>query len=159
MNAVFSWFKDTGQAGFATAAIAAVSLVLAVIALIRSSRAQSRALAIEEERELDRKVRAKRAQLVARIVKRGERDAYWLEIENTGDAEARSLSFVLGELTPETHPALRMRPEDLVRQIGPHSKVAQLLILTFGEHPPYEFRATWEDDSGEPREYRTTLTF
>jgi len=159
MSTLVAWFKDAGHAAVAAALVALASLVVSVIALVRSSRAQSRALLIEEDREADRKKRAQKAQLVARIAKDDKRHSYWLEIENLGEAEASSLTFTLDGQTPDRHPALRVSADKLADRIGPHVSVRYLLILTMQERPPYDFAVTWRDKSEEPGEFRTTLTF
>jgi hypothetical protein len=159
VSALSEWFKDAGHAALVAALVSVGSLVLAVIALVKSSRAQSRVLSIEEEREADRKRHAQKARLVARIVKRSDRDSYWLEIENQGEAEAHSLEYTLDGQAPGAHAALRTGPDKIIRRIGPHSVVRHLLILTMQERPPYDFAVTWRDASDELGEFRTTLTF
>lgn len=159
MKSLAEWFKDAGHAALAAAVVSIASLVVAVIAFVKSSRAQSRALSIEEERETDRKRRAQKAQLVARIVRQDDRNSYRLEIANEGEAEAASVEFTLDGQPPDAHPALRVRPDELARRIGPHSMVRYPLILTQQERPPYDFAVVWHDTTEESGEFRTTLTF
>lgn len=158
MSVLAVWFKDAGHASLVAAVISIASLVLAAIALVKSSRAQNRALAIEETREADRKRRAQKAQLVARIAK-DEGGSYWLEIANQGEAEARGVQFTLDGKGPDAHEGLEKRSDEREWRIGPHGTARFLLILTMMERPPYDVVVTWDDDSEEPGEFRTTLTF
>ncbi len=42
--------------------------------------------------------------------------------------------------------------------IGPNSEISYIAAIALDCSPPFKFKATWEDDSGEPGEYETTLT-
>ncbi len=158
MSRLLGWFGDAGHAAFAVFFVAVASLVVSIIALRKGQSTQQRVLAIEEEREADRKRRALKAELQARIVK-DERNNDWLEINNRGEAAATEVDVRLDGIPVADHPGVGVQQDELVQMIGPHSNARYLLILTMQECPPYEIAITWQDRSGEPGEYRTTLTF
>lgn len=118
---------------------------------------QKRLVELEEERELDRKKAASKAQLRATLENYGQHN-YRLVIENIGNCEARNIVLQMDGKLFADHPAA-MENEGPIRSIGPHTRVTKLLAITMGCAPPFELDITWEDDSGEPRHYRTTLTF
>jgi len=151
-----SWFGDASHAAFAAFLVALASVIVSVVALMNGQRTQQRVLAIEEEQEADRKRRALKAEIQARIVKDGS-SSYWLEIGNRGDAEATEVDVRLDGTPMAKHPAVGARGGKLV--IGPHSNVRYpLTFYTKQQRRPYEIAITWQDRSEESGEYRTTLT-
>ena len=158
MSGLISWFGDASHAAFAAFLVTLASVFVSIAVHVKRQRTQQRVLTIEEEREADRKRRALKAELQARIVK-DERNTDWLEINNRGEAAATEVDVRLDGIPVADHPAVGVQQGELVQLIGPHSNVRYLLVLTMQERPPYEIAITWRDRSGEPGEYRTTLTF
>ena len=156
MSGPISWFGDASHAAFAAFLMALASVVVSVLALMKGQHTQQRVLAIEEEREADRKRRALKAELQARIVKK-QKTRYLLEISNRGEAEATEVDVRLDGTPIARHPAVGAQGGKLV--IGPHSNVRYpLTFVTKQQRHPYEVVITWQDRSEEPGEYRTTLT-
>jgi len=145
-------------------AIAVVSVGVAIYFSIKSHNLekknadlQKRFLEIEETKEHEREKGASRAQLRAGIVDYGQRN-YRLVVENTGDCEARNVELKMDGKPFDDHRAA-VNGDGKIDHIGPHSNATRLLALTLKCAPPFDFEASWEDDSGEPGYYRTTLTF
>jgi hypothetical protein len=144
-------------------AISGFSLVVAIFALTISWRTARRQLQIEEIRESDRKIREKKADLIAYIkretIHRGTRSAeqYFLNLENKGLCEARNINLMVeGQKITEHRCFLKGTAE--IRQLGPGSKGRYLLNMTMDVRAPSEAKISWEDDSGKEGQYRTTLT-
>jgi len=139
--------------------LSAVAIVVAMWTHCRSHKLQSRVVKMEETREKDRIVEQKKASLTARIVRepgsRKMRDL--LVIENLGPGEARNISAMLDGKPLLEHPAI-LQKERKLDKIGPRSEVRYLLVITMQTRPPFGIEITWEDDSGEPGKYSTTLT-
>lgn len=159
MSNLANWFSDAGHAALAAFFVALLSVAVSVVAFVKGSRTQHRVLAIEEEREADRKRLALRAELIARIVKATGIGSYRLEIENIGESEATDVVISLDGQDIADHPAVGVQIDELVSCIGPHSFARYPLVLTFQERPPYNIAIRWSDKSGETGEFRTTLTF
>jgi hypothetical protein len=131
-------------------------------ALIRVGKTnQKMSMTAIKERLLEGTTKANKTLLEARLVARVEersRGNYRLVIENTGDGEARDVRLLMDGKPFEAHPAAVIGDRQF-GVIGPHSQVTRLLGITLGCAPPFEFEASWQDDSGQERRYRTTLTF
>ncbi len=145
-------------------AIAFISVVAAAYFGLKSQRLekkntdlQKRLLEIEETRENDRKRATSKAQLRAVIEEHGNHN-YRLVIENTGDSEARNITLKMDGKPINEHPSSLVGDHD-ISQIGSHSRATRLLGLTLTCSPPFDFEASWEDESREVGLYRTTLTF
>lgn len=145
--------------------ISGLSLVVAVIALIISWRTQKRQVEIEEAREQDRLTEKNKANLTAKFTKeessrsrtsRIYRKCY-LVVENKGLSEARNIKLVLDNKPVMEHPGI-LKTQDEVKEVGPKSNFHYELAVTGGPKVPSKVEITWEDDSGEPGEYSTTLT-
>ena len=144
--------------------IAAVAVGVAIYFGIKSHRLgkenadlQRRLLEIEESREHERKKATSKAQLQAGIVNYGQHN-YRLVIENTGDCESRNVELKMDGKPFDEHQAA-VKGDGKINHIGPHSHATKLLGLTLKCAPPFDFEASWEDDSGEAGHYQTTLTF
>jgi len=144
--------------------IGAGSLVVAIIALRRSGRAtaeanavQRRLVAIEEQRESERRAQAQRAVLRPALRKTGTSD-YRLCVENAGASVARNLRVLLDGKPFIEHDAA-VANDTLPDLVGPHSEVSCLLGLHMQCAPPFHIEMTWDDDSGQPGLYKGTLTF
>lgn len=122
---------------------------------------QKRITQIEEAREQDRAIQSRKANLKAEL-RKDERNNYRLVIKNSGQGTARNVKATLDGKPISEHPAIlfdKETKEDALI-IGPHSGISYIICITKdpGTSPPFEFKVTWEDDSGEPGEYETTLT-
>lgn len=166
MRDVSSWFDNSGNAAFAGFVVAIFSLFVSVWAIALSvratrpaNRAQQRQLEIEEVREGDRVLRAGRAELRARINRdrtgRTVRDT--LVVENFGESEARRVSVMLDDLPLREHPvcANGQRDPDFIGSGAIHE---YLLGITQDREPRFNITITRQDDSGDTRSFRTTLT-
>lgn len=143
--------------------ISAGSLVVAIIALITSvfasrkaNATQQRLVEIEEQREEDRQKQKLSAELRAELRKKG--NSYRLVIINEGDATARNVRVMMGGKPLSEH-AVSGSNDGLPDVVGAHSEVSCLLAISMGNAPPFKVEVKWDDDSGNDREYRTTLTF
>jgi hypothetical protein len=143
--------------------ISGFSLVVAVLALTISWRTARRQLQIEETRESDRKIREKKADLIAYIkretIHRGTSSAeqYFLYLENKGLCEARNINLTIdGQKITEHRCFLKGTAE--IRQLGPGATGEYLLSMPMDMSAPSETKITWEDDSSKERQWSTTLT-
>ncbi len=117
---------------------------------------QKRITQIEEAREQNRVIQSRKANLKAELQK-VKRNSYHLVIENSGQGTARNVKATLDGKPISDHPAIASGQKE-IRLIGPGSKISYIASITFECSPPFEFKVTWEDDSGEPGKYETTLT-
>jgi len=117
---------------------------------------QKRITQIEEAREQDRAIQSRKANLKAEL-RKDERNSYHLVIKNSGQGTARNVKATLDGKLISGHPAIASGQEE-IESIGPGSKISYIASITFDCSPPFKFKVTWEDDSGEPGEYETTLT-
>ena len=120
---------------------------------------QKRITQIEESRERERAIQSKKACLKAELreVERNNRRSHRLVIENYGQGTARNVKATLDGMPILEHPAF-IRSQQEIILISPHSKISYMADIKLSCSPPFEFKVTWEDDSGEPGEYETTLT-
>lgn len=107
--------------------------------------------------EAPRKNSKSRAQLQARIVQYGYNND-GLMITNNGDSEARNIVLRLDGQLFEDHCA-SVKGEKTIKRIGAYSDAKMLLLADDNCCPPWEIEISWEDDSGEIGNYRSTLTF
>jgi hypothetical protein len=143
--------------------IAGLALLASIAALWLGARAnrqanatQRRLLEIEEQRDKERRADATRANLRAELRDLGDYDRR-LYIINDGFAAARDVEITLeGVPLGECEIAYQGSPGTV---IGPRTEASCPLAIHDGCQPPFEILITWQDDSGEPREYRSTLTF
>lgn len=122
---------------------------------------QQRITQIEESRERDRVIQSQKAYLKAKLQKlqkKDERNSYHLVIENVGQGTARNVIAELDGKPIIKHPAIASSQQK-IGTIGPGSEISYIAAITYDCSPPFKFKVTWEDDSGEPGEYETTLTF
>lgn len=143
--------------------ISAGSLVVAIIALIvsvlsnrKANATQERLVEIEEQREKDRQAQRLSAQLRAELRKKG--NSYRLVIINQGDAEARNVRVMM-DGKPLSEHNVAVSNDRLPDVVGANAEVSCLLAITQGNAPPFDIEIKWDDDSGNDKEYRTTLTF
>jgi len=117
---------------------------------------QKRITQIEEAREQNRVIQSRKANLKAEL-REVKRNSYRLVIENSGQGTARNVKATLDEKPILDHPAIVSGQQEITL-IGPYSEISYITGLSSDCSPPFEFKVTWEDDSGEPGEYETTLT-
>jgi hypothetical protein len=145
--------------------ISATAVGVSVWTHIRSHKLQKRIVALEEARERDRLTDKRKAYLVAKIVKEelarsGDSRifrTYHLVVENKGLAEARNIVLLLAD-TPVLKNSAVINSQTEVKQIGPQSSFRYEFEKGFMKNLPLKVDITWEDDSGEPGKYSTTLT-
>lgn len=143
--------------------VSILAVVISGIAVYISRRTQNRLVDIEDAREKDRLTEKQKANLTARISRepltRGTRSAtqYFLYIENSGSSEARDIKINLDGKPLLAHSSILENTEE-VTQVGPNSYFRYLLVLSSKGRSPSNIEVTWEDDSGEPGKYSTTLT-
>jgi len=158
--------------------IAIVSVCIAGLALWRSWRAgreaseatreandlmkqqvalHERLTQIEQSREQARLMQSLQAALRAEL-RKSPGGTWRLFVINTGQGEARDVAIMLDGKPLLEHDAVP-RGEEEAKTIGPESEISYCMALAFSCHPPFEFEATWSDDSGEPGHYETTVSF
>jgi len=160
-------------------AIAIVAVVVAGLALMQSWRAtrqvakaareandllarqvalQDRLTQIEQSREHAKLIQSLQAVIRAGLC-RTERRSWCLSVTNTGQGTAHNVAITLDGKPLLEHDTIP-RGQKEAKIIGPESKVSYLMAITSSSsHPPFEFEATWDDDSGQQGRYGTTLTF
>jgi hypothetical protein len=162
---------------FASVCIAGLSAFIAGLAFLKGWRAsrkadeamreandvarqnlavQERLAQIEQSRERDRLMQALQADLRAEL-RQTDRGGHRLVIANAGQGTARNLAITLDGKPLAEHPASSGNKNETTL-IGPRSEVSCVLGLTRGCRPPFEFQATWDDDSGQQGRFSTTLT-
>lgn len=145
------------------AVISAIAIGVSIWTHNRNHKLQARIVALEEAREKDRLAEKQKANLTARISRelltRGARSTtqHFLYIENSGNSEARNIKVNLDGKSLLEHPTI-MNDTEEIRQVGPNSNFRYLLVLSMRGRSPSSIEISWEDDSGEPGEYSTTLT-
>jgi len=150
------------------------SLIISIIAVVisaiaigvstwthnRSHKLQASIVALEEAREKDRLAEKQRATLIARIDhepgSHGMKDL--LVIENTGVGGAKNVEVMLDGTPMFEHPSMCLQKDSKFGEVGPTSAARFLLFTADQLRPPNRITITWEDDSGEPGKYNTTLT-
>jgi len=157
MREIINWFGNNSNAAFTTFIVSVVAVVISGIAFMKTKRTDKRLLEIEEKREEDRNKLAQKAQLQARIVKYGH-NSHRLLIINNGEGEARNIGLKMDAKPFDDHFA-SVRNDSPAKIIGPHSEATCLLHIADECAPPWKIEISWEDDSGEPGHYKSTLTF
>lgn len=145
--------------------VSIIAVIISGIAVYISWRTQNRLVDIEDAREKDRLAEKQKANLTA-IIKMEElrrsgtsriiRKCY-LVVENKGLNEARNIKIVLDDTPLMEHPGI-LNTQSEIKQVGPESSFRYELAVTGGSNVPSRAEITWEDDSGEPGKYSTTLT-
>ncbi len=147
------------------AVISAIAIGVSIWTHNRNHKLQARIVALEEAREKDRLAEKKKANLTANIEKevlisrngRKQTNQHFLYIENSGNSEARNIKVNLDGKPLLEHSTILKNTEEIT-QVGPNSDFRYLLVLSMQGRPPSSIEITWEDDSGEPGKYSTTLT-
>jgi hypothetical protein len=167
MNALLEWLSNSGAAVLVASLLSLAAIVVSLLAYFNSRKA----LRIEEARERDRLAAIRKADLTACLIAEdrgpaesgvfkgiGSRNtAYFLQIENRGRAEARAIELRLDD-SPLSENTAHGDPER-ISYLGPGSKTR--VHLPFGAEwcSSFELELSWQDDSGAPGRYRTTLTY
>ena len=159
-------------------AIAVASACIAGLALVQSWRAtrqatkatreandmikqqvalQDRLTQIEQSREQARLIQSLQASIRAEL-RKTDRGSWRLFVLNTGQGPARNVTITLDGKPLLEHDAVP-RGEQEAKTIGPESGSSYCMAIDSGCHPPFQFEATWDDESGQQGEYSTTLTF
>ena len=90
-------------------------------------------------------------------LRKTNRISWQLIVNNNGQATARNVTITLDGRPILKHPAVAGVKQE-VRLIGSNSHISYIMALSTECGPPFELEATWDDDSGQPRQYETTLT-
>lgn len=118
---------------------------------------QKRLTQIEQSREHAKMMQSLRAVIRAEL-RKTDRNSWRLFVENTGQGTARNVTITLDGKPLFEHDAAP-RGEEEAKMIGPESEISYCMAVSFSCSPPFEFEATWDDDSGQQGRYGTTLTF
>lgn len=139
------------------------SLIVSLFALwvsykanLKANANQQRLVEIEEQREKDRQIQKLSAQLCPELRKNGNN--YRLVIVNHGNAEARNIKVTMDGKPLSEHKAA-VSNDLLPDMVGANSEISCLLALAMGCTPPFDVDVAWNDDSGDGKKYKTTLTF
>ena len=154
----------TDAASWTGVGIAAGSLVVAIIAIVKSGRAQRQAnaaqqriVAIEEQREQDRRSESTQARLTPEL-RETSPNTYRLYLVNHGAAEARNIRVELDGKPLAAHP-VAVTNNSMPGLVGPRGEIGCILGIYMGCEPPFGIRIMWDDDFGKDRSCRTTLTW
>lgn len=160
MSEVLQWFGDAGHAAFIASLLSIIAIIVSIFAFRKSHKTHNRLVDIEEAREKDRLVEKQKANLIARIDhepgSHGMKDL--LVIENTGVGGAKNVEVMLDGTPMFEHPSMCLQKDSKFGEVGPTSAARFLLFTADQLRPPNRITITWEDDSGEPGKYSTTLT-
>ena len=123
---------------------------------------QKRITQIEESRERERAIQSKKACLKAELreVERNNHRYNYLVIENSRQGTARNVKATLDGKPILEHPVIASSKQEImeITLIGPYSEISYAASIAFDCDSSFKFKVTWEDDSGVPGEYETTLT-
>jgi len=143
--------------------ISIASLILSIVAVSwniklqrESNDLQKRIVLIEEEREYERKVKSRQADLRAQL--RKEESKYKLYIINLGQVEARNIRIKINGEPLEQHCTF-VKGQFIPSYIGPGSKMSFLMAFSYDFHPPFEIELKWDDDYQKDRIRKDVLTF
>ncbi len=155
MSPAPGWFSDPANAAFSAFAIAILSLGVSALAFLNSRKA----IKIEEARERDRIAQSGKANLVARLSNYDDYNGGALIVENLGSSSANNIKVEMDKRPISKHPDFR-RDFKEVKYVGANSSFSYKFggMFLWKSKPPFKIEITWEDDSGEPGNYRTTLT-
>jgi hypothetical protein len=159
MGQLLEWFRDPWFAALFSLALSLVAVILAACAWRANRRNAEQLLELERAWQRDRLSGGNRAALVAKLTAedRGRHKAFFLVIENRGEATARRVQGRLDGIPfPEHRAWWEKLPDDLC--IRPSSDVRFVRAINDGCAPPFDLDLTWQEDSGEAGSYRTTLT-
>ena len=152
---IYSWFEDTGHSAFINALLASLALCVSVAAIIIIRR---RSKKIEEQRERDRLYDRRKARLKAVGIKEftpGGGCPVFFQVENISEfADARAIKI---KLNANEYPNMSLQRQR--ECIGPKSSARFLLSEKYADDIVFNIIIEWEDDSGEPVHYKSTISF
>lgn len=119
------------------------------------ARHQERLVKLETARERDRVGATKRASLRARFEENDR--TYLLTVWNEGAAEARAVSIIIDGRAIEDHETFLVHREEVARVLGPDADARYVVSISMGSPAVYSIELRWEDDSGEPGQWRADL--
>jgi hypothetical protein len=138
--------------------ISIAALIISIVSWLTSWRTQRRQVRIAESAEQERAEAKKRALLSARIVNGSQRNSHKLAVENSGQGTARDIRILMdGRPLIEHHSAV-VQASELPQVIGPGSEVTFLLSITLSLPPPAHILIDWNDDTGEPSRFESSLS-
>lgn len=160
MSSLWQCWRDSGVANIVSLLAVAVS-VWAILASRRANKrsenTQTRLLVIEESRERDRVLQGRRARLRA-TMESGNRAVFELVVANESDVAAHNLEITMDGKRLFEHPAFLGRTGvSPLPVLGPRSRISYPLAITSACHPPFGLQIRWQDESGIPGFYETTL--
>jgi archaellum component FlaG (FlaF/FlaG flagellin family) len=143
--------------------ISIISLIMAIIAVWisystqnKANEIQQRLVHIEEQREYDRKIKSRQANLRAEL--RKDERAYKLYLINSGEAEARNIRIKIDGEPLEQHCAF-VKGQSIPSYIGHNSEISCLMAFYFGCYSSsFEVEVKWDDDYQKDRTYKSMLT-
>ena len=132
------------------------SLIVAAVALLKNSRTQKLLAEIEQSRRKEEQHARNSANLVPELLK--SRRTHRLVVRNTGRCEARNVGASINGKPFRDYGAV-LQGEEIPAIIGAEGKVGVMMAFHSGCLPPFELELHWQDDSGEKKHHRTTITF
>ena len=142
---IIRWFNDAGNI-FST-----VSIIIAIGAFIISWKAFS----IEKARERDRIKESKKAKITVHRIEDARHSK--LLVKNEGEAEAREITMKM-DGKPVLEHEIIPEGETEKRFLGPKSHFHYIMTPILAKRSVIDIEITWQDDSDEQGNYRTTIS-
>jgi hypothetical protein len=158
MSDLVGWLLGLEASNWIALLALIVSGIIAFLHFRSDRQIQRRLLAIEEERDAERRRQAQQANLRAYLQKSGSQN-YHLVIDNDGEAGAQEVRVTLDGKTLMEHPLTNRYIRQEIRTVGPHSEVKYIAAVSGDCPPPYHIVIQWKDGWGRDGFYHTTLTF
>jgi hypothetical protein len=158
MSALVGWLLGLEASDWIALLALIVSGVIGLLHFRSDRQIQRRLLAIEEERDAERRRQAQQANLRAYLQKSGSHN-YHLVIDNDGEAGAQEVQVTLDGKTLLAHPLTNRYIQQEIRTVGPHSEIKYIAAVSGDCPPPYDIVIRWKDGWGRKGFYHTTLTF
>jgi hypothetical protein len=136
-------------------AISVIALGASIWTTVTTKRHDSRLLQLEHAREADRVRETKSAKLIASMTRSAHSGR--LRIINRGQAAARNVRVAVDGVSLDAHKLLRGL-EHPVAVIGAGSTVEALLMTFDGMQGQYQLELVWDDESGQPGRWTSTVT-
>lgn len=147
---------------FAPIGLSVLAVVVSVWSVVSARRTaarqhdlQERLVALETTREADRVREARSAQVRAGNIEMGPGD-YRLVVHNDGPATARNVKVLL-DGAPALQHRLVVGNEEEISKLGPGVSINDILAVTMGAQRTLDARITWDDDTGEMRDWESEL--
>ncbi|MBZ4669363.1 MAG: hypothetical protein JG775_2516 [Defluviitaleaceae bacterium] len=149
--------------------ISIISLIVSIIAVWisystqkRNNEIQQRLVHIEEQREYDRKIKSRQANLHAEL--RKEERGYKLYLINSGESEARNIRVEING-KPLRYGVFETGQDgvgiygSLPSYVSSNSEVSYFIWPSPECFPSFEIEVKWDDDYQKDRSYKSILTF